>query len=140
MKNLRGTICITKSHGEDEEMSIRITLRDDDSRCPMFEVRLSPEEFSNGMFGLAYRPCKIEIRSNPDLWGMKRENKRELIPKPEKFIYDSEEEKLYLIEAVKPWEVDGWKAAVSQALSTQQTNSEFYSVTFFKYMEKVEEE
>lgn len=140
MKNFTGTICISKTHGGDCEESVRITIQDDSSRCQVLEIRMSPTEFANGLFGLSYRPCEIEVRTNPDLWGMIRQNKNQLVPKPEKQLYDQEEERKYLTEAVKPWKINGWEAAIASALSTQQHNPEYYSVTFYRYITKVEEE
>lgn len=136
----QGTICINKTLGGDSDQSVKIEIQEGNSHARVISIRMTPEQFAHAVFGLAYRPVEFQIMSDPERWGKTRQHKKEMIPKPKPSIFDKDEEYAYLKEAVKPWEVDGWTAAISSALSAQQYNPNYYAVSFVRFVEAIEEE
>lgn len=134
-ETLKGTISITRTQGGDDTTPVRIVIRDENSGGEIIDVRMGLEDFSDALFGRAYRSCNYEIHSAPEIWGMNREIKSEKIPKSISPIYDKEEQRKYLSEQVIPYEIDGWKASVSSALSTRQENPKYFNVPFYRYVD-----
>jgi len=99
---LPGKITISKTSCNLEDDYISISIVDESSHVQFVDVKMSLLDFANAITGLAFNSCDFELR-HPELVGMKRESKSELLPRP-KFgcsVVD-------LQRILDPFEVDGW--------------------------------
>jgi hypothetical protein len=138
---LKGQISISRySNARDMERPITIRIEDDDSSVEFLTVSLSYEEFALVMTGLSGVSCELDARGL-DLVGTQRENKSEMVPVPDKFVYLSEKERLKLAGTlIEPFEVDGWRGRDTDMLNhyNQSKDGMSFKVTFVRYVERNE--
>jgi hypothetical protein len=127
--------------GEDE---IRIEISDENSSVRFFEGTLSVEAFAGCAFGhrLAHF-YRAEIRGL-DLLGKYLESKHEFVPFDWGSRHSPDEEKRLKQEALKPFEVDGWKARRGDMDNHHNwvrsgEKGTGYNVVFFRHVDKMPE-
>jgi hypothetical protein len=113
----------------DEKDYVTLELIDDTSRRVVTKIFVELHDFAQALFGLAYQNCEYEIRSDPSLWGKRKERKQIVLPSPKS--YDRSAQRRELKEAAKSYEVDGWTADVDGALNSQHPSA----VTFSRYVD-----
>lgn len=125
MKKFRGKLTLSFPTGGKEGRAARISLDDDSSGVPVVQVELTMEEFGLFISGLAMRPCEYEA-GNSALFGASREVKSEQV-----VWGDATKE-----DAVAPFEVDGWRARLSDVGNYHNRIShDIYNVMFFRFVD-----
>jgi len=138
MLMLDGAITISRPSGRQEDY-VRIELIDADAHCIVVNIELSPTEFANAVTCLDHRPCRFEF-NNSGLVGTIQQTKEEMVPVPPHDKRDNAG--AWKAEALKPFEVDGWKTRQS-ALENyhcwvrQDEGQECQPVKFFRNVPKV---
>ena len=117
MKKLKGTVIITKrSQTREPYRSIGIEINDNDSGCQIALVELSLEQFATALTA-SHGDAEITLYESPH-YGMKRVGKEVQMPRPK---WAATKEELKAIAA--PFEVDGWKADLSDLTNHHQWSS-----------------
>ena len=132
---LPGKISITQPHGDGcDYISIKIT--DKSSSVEFIEVQIKYAEFARA---LGARMCSCEFRTRGlDLIGMNREHKKELVLVPH---HEYSERERVAWAAIEPFNVDGWKGRVKDALNhhcvvESQVNGAVYRVSFIRWIKR----
>ena len=99
---LPGKININRTSSNQEDDYISISIVDESSHVQFVDVKMSLLAFANAITGMGFNSCDFELRC-PELVGMKRERKEELLPRPK--FQDTIED---LQKILNPFEVDGW--------------------------------
>ena len=104
---MKGKLNISRtSNNSGDPKTIHIEIIDDISRIHFVDLWMTPEDFGQAVTGLSMQPC--EFRHYPAMVGKRHEVKTEIVPfegwRVKKEQRDSKE-----AEALKPFEVDGWK-------------------------------
>ena len=126
---LAGSVIISRCSGSAvDDTPIHITVDDEISRCRVLEIYMSLEEFAKAITG-SYGDAKIEHFPKSPI-GMKAENKTEIVP------FDSYQDKEKDINAaLKPFEVDGWKARRSDMTNGHCRVKNGQRVVFFRHVD-----
>jgi len=128
-KIMKGRISIGQVHGGGREPRIHIMIEEDNSGIEFFEGFMSLEEFGALVTGSSYKPIEFEFR--PDKVGWKAENKTELVPKVD---VCAKNKKDLIAEALKPFEVDGWRARESDMENMHCRCGDKQKVVFFRHV------
>jgi hypothetical protein len=105
---LKGKISIGRLYGGGEPEVI-VQIIDDATRVHFVEGRLSLLEFAQVITGQGEVPIELEVRGL-DLLGKRREHKTAFVPFDSKYIPDETKRQKAIDKALKPFEIDGWKA------------------------------
>ena len=115
---------------------ISITIQDYLSHGEIVEVKVPLEQFSKAITGQAYQDCEVHYPPQKNI-GKVRENKSEFVPFDSPNYKVTEEE---LNEALKPFEVDGWKGRREDLTNHHNRGNlgglDGYNVVFVRYIEK----
>lgn len=126
---MNGHITIGRIGYKDSD-AIHIRIEDDTSHIAFLDVYLSLENFSKVLTS-SHVDCKFELRGVQNV-GKKLETKTEIVPLANPYMTTDEARK----EALKPFEVDGWKARVSDISNHHRYQKESVSVTFSRFVEE----
>lgn len=136
-----GNISINRCSGTDGYVC-RIEINDGSSSCRIIEMELSFEALGQAITGLSFQPVKFNLYGSDHI-GKKHEYKTELVKIQRDIIgWKPDEDSLAkLSEALKPYEVDGWKARIDDAFNhhlTRLTDDGCVEVTmgFDRWVEK----
>jgi hypothetical protein len=129
---------LTLLHGSNDRHTLNIADRN--SGLMLLRIDLTDEQFINL---LTNRQAVSDglYNTNPNI-GKFHQNKQEwvsLAGEPPGYSSDNWQE--FLREAVKPFEVDGWKADIDETRNSLRVNSQnqTYSVTFRRYVDNPQE-
>lgn len=137
-QTFKGRIRISRVHGGGKDW-VNITVCDD-NHIEFFDGELSLEDYGSLISGLA-SPIEVTLRSLHNINKI-REDKRINVKMPKEYgeTYDSEKRRHIALEAIKPFEIDGWKANLHNI-----SNSHYYSydninpsIPFVRYVNKEE--
>jgi len=127
---LPGRISISRTSSNREDDYISISIVDESSHVQFVDVKMSLLDFANAITGVAFNSCDFELR-HPELVGMKREHKSELLPCSK--FGDTVED---LQKILDPFEVDGWFGSLYD-LTNHHNRSRFgdqVRVGFIRYV------
>jgi hypothetical protein len=123
---MNGTLTITKASDD----TIRIRLIDSLSQTVVTDIQTTPEQFAQAVFGTGFRPCTFELRT--DKVGLRKEVKTENVTWEQESTYTREASAR---EALRPFETDGWKGNLSDALNHHKRGPDgSYRVTFERWV------
>jgi hypothetical protein len=126
---LKGTMRVSHLQGFNEDTTpIHIEINDAASGCRVLDVYLAYDEFSKALTS-SQGEATIEIRNLTNI-GKKLESHECLVPF--QFSNDSEKD---IDAALKPFEVDGWKAWRSDMTNHHNGGNGMQRVRFFRYVE-----
>lgn len=125
---MNGHITIGRT-GYKEGEAIHIRLEDDSSHIAFLDVYLSLEDFAKTLTN-SYMDCEYELRGIQNV-GKKLETKTENVPLNDPYMTTDEAR----LEALKPFEVDGWKARESDISNHHRYQKDSISVTFSRFVE-----
>lgn len=132
-KRLKGTIQISQAlNSYDDETPIRLRIEDELSSSEVIEVRMSREALADALTGRGYNPCEFVLR--PQVCGMKREHKTEIVTMPKNCKYKDEKAAK---KAMKPFEVDGWEGRISDCFNSHKLvdgSTNRYKVSFVRHV------
>ena len=131
MRKLSGKITICKTLGRDDK-PINIDINDEISGCRLVNIRMSLEDFADALTGRGWVPVEMEVNLDGPI-GMKAENKTEIVPF-NCFSKDSESEKA-ISKALKPFEVDGWRARREDMTNGHWRTDQGQRVVFFRHVD-----
>ena len=136
-KLINASITISEVHcAGGEKDYVNIEIEDEDSGCRILTLELDHWSFARALFSHAFTECqKAELLRDLSRVGKKHEHKSEVVgihmPKSVLSLNDTYHDHSNLIrKAVKPFEVDGWKARINDALNhhnhrfTDQTSAD----------------
>ena len=130
-KKLAGTIQISRaSGGIRDDMPVHITISDESSGCRVLEIYMSLEEYAKATFS-SQGQCVIEHYPNGCFIGMKSENKTEIVPFD---MFKDGRAEGAIDAALKPFEIDGWKARRSDMTNGHDRVKGGQKVVFFRYV------
>jgi hypothetical protein len=133
-KILKATLQISRaSGGRYDEKPMHITVTDELSGCRVCELYMRLDEFTKALMSSEGK-ASMEYYTNAPI-GMKAENKTEVVP-CEFTVYGDEN----IDAALKPFEVDGWKARRSDLSNHHYSVKGGQKVTFFRHVEVETEE
>jgi len=134
-KLLKGEVAITL----DSRDKICIVLKDVVSGVKCVEIECDPADFANA---LMHRPSPCEFEWRPAHVGLKQEHKTEQVAFRATYIHHAQERVEEITKALKPFEVDGWKARHADVgnyrdrCKTKEgtTEEETYLVHFYRWV------
>ncbi len=133
---LEGIITIGRQTGP-SGILIHLQIEDVLSGCRIADLEMNVEDYGHAISGLAGQPCRMKLYPKSwELLGRTRENKTEdvCIPGISGGQRTPTEERL-VEEAVKPFEVDGWKADTRNVGNHHYwRRDDVWSVMFFRYV------
>jgi len=109
--------------------TIRIRIEDDSSGIVFLETEVSLENFALALTSLGYVDCEYELYGLDNI-GKKLETKTEIVPLDNPYRATDEAREL----ALKPFEIDGWKARQSDIKNHHRYNEDTVSVTFSRFV------
>jgi hypothetical protein len=108
-----------------------IEIIDEASGIQFVHVKTDCETLMRAITGMGYSDCEFEF--HPKYVGYKRENKTIWIETP-----DFSVNKKQAVEILKPYEVDGWSAEISDILNNhkyqKREGKNGYSVGFYRFV------
>lgn len=122
--------------------TIRISIEDDSSRVQFVECDVTPHDFAMAVFGRGNVPASFET-AGLNLIGTKAENKTELVPfdahkyQRERSAFEGDDVEARtpaVLAALKSFEVDGWRASVSDMWNSHRREKGGQRVTFFRHV------
>lgn len=128
-ESLSGTVQISRaSGGTIDHTPIHIEIQDEISHCRVLDIYMSFEEFAKA---LTSSIGKADIRHFPDSpIGMRAESKTEIVPFESGYPAAESD----ITKALKPFEVDGWKARRSDMTNHHHRVSGGQKVVFFRHV------
>lgn len=112
-----------------------IEIKDDTSSVRFAKLKIKAADVPK-LFAQRHTPCEIEL-SNLDMIGTTRETKSEFVP-GELTEYRRNERRIQELEAVMPYEIDGWKARQGDFgnghRSAKRDGVNGYNVTFIRFV------
>ena len=142
--NLPGKVTISRTTSSVGPDTIRIEIVDQGSGISFVNAIMSLEDFARAVTGYGWQPAELEVRGLERV-GMILETKTEQVPydgpyfKPETLELAPQ-----IAEALKPFEVDGWKGDKSDLVNPHKgTRSNVYkrrtqSVNFRRWVPRQE--
>jgi hypothetical protein len=135
MKKLAATIIIARTAGGDDDKPMRIEINDEISGCRVLTLAMRLDEFAKALTS-SQGAAEMEWYDNAPI-GMKAENKTEIVPFD---MYKGRESERKITEALKGWEVDGWKARRSDMINGHCTvkikeGERSQRVVFFRHVD-----
>lgn len=132
-KLLPGKVSISRVHSSHDGVShhgdyMNITIVDENSGVEFVDVQVDIKTFMDVLTGLARQPCEFELRL-PELVGMVKEGKSELVQKPGWNATDEE-----IDEILIPFEVNGWRAARDNIKNHHNYRGDKVQVSFSRYV------
>lgn len=134
---LDGLVTISKPNGDGIDY-VEIELKDANNRIELLTIRISYEQFTHLILGLAGRDCTYEIRGKSFI-GMKRENKTITVDISGLPYMTTDEQYL---ERLNPHEIDGWQGSLSDIknhknhIHDKNGKSQLAKVKFVRYVEQ----
>lgn len=130
MSGLTGQVTIARSSTD----HIHIEFRDCLSRVLFLNAYMLPDDFARAITGLGAQPCTFKLQGTGFV-GLRKESKNVMVEySGPKWIKGSLDEK-GAREAVKEYEVDGWKGDWRDVLNDRRrTDGNFYMVYFHRYV------
>lgn len=108
MRILNAKISIGMTHGGiNEDAPIRIAIQDKASRMRILSLQMTKEDFTEAALGSREVDCVVEMSDSPVI-GMHLQHKEERIPLSKVPSAYGNRHKA-AAEAVRPFEVDGWR-------------------------------
>ncbi len=135
-RTFAGRITIGRSQSSHGPDTIRIEITDANNGVRVVEVSMTPDNFGRAITGLSYLEC-VGVLGQPELVNAQHELKQETVFVPDG-DYKLREKRA--AEACKPFEIDGWKASVSDACNPHRwtkgrvEGGHTYSVNFHRYV------
>jgi hypothetical protein len=130
-KTLPAGLSICRFQGGKRETGVSIRVVDQISHCCVLEIEMSVEEFGHAVLGLSERPCEAQWRTKN--LGLKYEHKTEAVP------YDNFSNKQTKEQALKPFEIDGWKGRLEDLGNGHKSaGNHAYHVVFVRYVKEGE--
>jgi hypothetical protein len=130
---LQGRITISKVSGRDDNQ-VYLDIEDVSSGCRVVHVDMTLENFAEALFGRGWNPCNLEVFPEAPI-GMKAENKTEIAPFD---CYASgRKDDAKVTAALKPFEVDGWRARREDMRNGHCRTPQGQRVTFFRHVHPV---
>ena len=132
-----GQLTISRPRGDGYE-AVRIAVRDETSFIEFIEIEIGLKEFAESLF-TACQDCTFELRSVEKV-GWKHEHKDEVVFVPEG---PYKQQKEIAAQALKPFEVEGWRGSVSDATNHHRwvrkdppkgKKGGWYNVTFRRHV------
>lgn len=132
-KKLKGGITISRPRGNMEQDYIEISVIDNLSGTQCVTVRIGLATFAEALTGLGHADCEFNFR--PELVGMRRENKNEVVPCDHlPYAKEGLPRENLAAPLLAPFEVDGWKGRVDDLFNQHNRTKEGYRVTFVRYV------
>lgn len=130
---MKGSLTISRPRGGSTER-VEIAVRDEMSGSEFVTVRISPADFAEALFGLAYVPCEFFHR--PERVGLQYQHKEEFVPFADNRFYahGSEDRQRIAAVAFKPFEVDGWQGRVDDLFNPHRRGQKGARVVFTRYV------
>lgn len=133
MKTLKVRFHIGRVFGGNDEDCVRFIVTDELSSCQIIDVRMSQAVFAEALFSREVEGTAL--LNDSEKIGKKIEHKTELCPFPG---YGVTPEKLG--EYVKEFEVDGWKAQMSDLTNYHRyEGKDKVRVTFYRWVDAEED-
>jgi hypothetical protein len=142
-KKLKGSITISRPSCSSGEEFITVEVEDRISGCTILKAYIDLAEFSRAITGLGYVKCELDYFSQAPV-GKKREVKTEFVPFEHHYSKDKKKEEARKLEAVKPFEVDGWKHHYLDDLGNHHRSAtkegvRGYNIGFIRFVETEDE-
>lgn len=131
---MKGQITISRTTSSKTGNTIRISIEDDSSSVTFLEVLMSLEDFALALTGQGYIDCNFELQGIQNV-GKIRETKTELVSLANPFRATDEER----LDALKPFEVDGWTARFQDIENHHRYQKDAVSVTFSRFVDRKDE-
>ena len=134
-KKFDGSLSISSVQSNLEPSFVSLRIRDDKSGIPFLHLKMSHEEFSKALTGLAERPCELKFFGLRDV-GKIYEHKTEIIDF-DKPIYNLTD--AMIREKIAEYEVDGWQGRDMDARNHHMAvsgNGYLYKIIFGRYVEE----
>jgi hypothetical protein len=136
--NLKGKISISRTHGGDESLPIRIEVTDELSGARFLCAKMTLADFASVLTGLGGLPCDMDIHGLSVL-GKVQEHKNMEVWVPDG-PYNKRNETAAM--ALVPHEVDGWKGCISDAtnhhrLIKREQARGLFRVGFTRHVDKI---
>jgi hypothetical protein len=129
---VEGEIEIHRVSGiDDDNRAVRIVVKDAVARCEFLEVSMSLKTFAEALFARGGNRCELRIRGL-DVLGLKAEHKEELVPVKDFSFLESD------LEAMRKFEVDGWKGDRSDLENHHRRGNGVCRVRFFRHVPRRE--
>jgi hypothetical protein len=125
---MNGKITISRTTSNREPDFIRLRIEDDSSGVNFLDIRMSLENFAKVITGFGYIDCEFELYAQNV--GMTSESKTEIVPLKDKYFATDEQRQ----EALKPFEIDGWKARQSDIKNHHNYSNEGIKVVFTRFV------
>lgn len=134
MNTLIGDLSITRLSTD----TVSIQVNDEVSGTRVIDVRVPVEDFARALMGLNGVGCTFSLLSR--VVGKRRELKELFVVVPDSG-FNKESRKRVAAEAVRPFEVDGWKASLDDALNHHRVvrwedNGKVVRVRFTRFVEE----
>jgi len=115
-------LSISEVHSSTQDDYVQIEISDKDSGCLIAQLKLTHHDFACAVFSHSHTPAEGRLGENLDKVGMDFEHKEETVgiflPASVTTLNDTYQDHSNLIKkAVKPLEVDGWKARIKDAFN-----------------------
>lgn len=131
-EKMKGTITISRPHGSHGPEQVSIEVTDELSGTRVLTAKIPVEEFADVLFGSAHTPCEFDLY--PDLVGLKREHKEELVPFNGGY-YPAQDRAEVAAKAFAPFEVDGWEGRADDLFNHHRQGGGWSRVSFVRYVE-----
>ncbi len=128
---MNGKITISRMTSSKTGDTIRIRMEDDLSSITFLEAEMSLEDFALALTGQGDIDCTFELQGVRNV-GKTLENKVELVPLANPYHAAAWER----LDALKPFEVDGWTARYSDIENHHRYQKDTVSVTFSRFVDK----
>lgn len=130
---------IPKAHVNAQGDYVHIRVEDETSHIAFLDLEMSVIDFAYAIMGRAHQECTFTLRNLANV-GKKLEVKRERVPYVRKFDIGSMAETAAKIEALKPFEIDGWKGSADDLGNWHNGNeTEGYLVHFRRYVDAADD-
>ncbi len=125
---MKGHLSISRTSSSRGPDTIRFRMEDDSSGVTFIEAELSLEDFAKVLTGLGHVSCNFELHAQNV--GKTREVKSEIVPLEDKYRATDEQRQ----EALKPFEVDGWKARERDISNHHNYSDKGVKVVFTRFV------
>lgn len=130
MTKTKCKITISRPNFSSGKEAINITITDVTSGTEFFDGEMTLEDFTRCLTGFGLKPIEAELRL--ENVGKIAENKEVEVPAPDNWYQLSDAEKKNLI---KPFEIDGWEAHISDYGNNHRRTKAGFRVVFFRFVD-----